>query len=157
MKKLLWITLLLSLTSQQTLIVGEARLTRSQAIKPVSKPTMTYTHPGGGELIARPYKYIRIFVTYYTNIDDELQGGQLDRRGVPLVSHHKPVAMPADVPYGSVLDIEGLGEHNVVDTGGAIVWLDENTCKVDMFIPNVTVDWIINNTENTWYDAKLYY
>lgn len=150
MKKLIGLTLLLSLSMNSTHVLSETRMQRN-------KPTMTCVLPSSGEIVARPYKQLRVFVTYYTNIDDELQGGQNDRRGVPLVNHYKPIAMPADVPYGSILDIDGLGEHTVVDTGGAIVWLNDTTCKVDMFIPNVSVDWIINNTENKWYDAKLYY
>lgn len=104
------------------------------------------------------YKDIIVDITYYTNYDDEMQGGQNDRTGVPLKSHEANViAMPADVPYGSYINIEGMGEFKVVDTGGAIVWLDENTCKVDVFVPDVEVDWLIKNTEREKRSARLYF
>lgn len=104
------------------------------------------------------YKDIVVDITYYTNYDDAMQGGQNDRRGVPLTSHEENViALPADVPYGSYINIDGMGEFKVVDTGGAIVWLDENTCKVDVFVPNVEVSWLINNTVREQRTARLYF
>lgn len=110
------------------------------------------------EVVGKEFKDIKVKVTYYTNINDTLQGGLNDRRGVPLVSHGMPiVAMPSDVPYGSYLNIDGVGTFKVVDTGGAIKWIDDETCKVDVFIPNVSYDWIINNTENFTATARLYY
>ena len=110
------------------------------------------------DVVEKEYKDITVKVTYYTNIDDTLQGGQEDRKGVPLTAHNEPiVAMPSDIPYGSVLDINGIGKFKVVDTGGAITWIDENTCKVDVFIPNVSYDWILNNTENYTANARIYY
>lgn len=110
------------------------------------------------EKVGKRFEDIIIHVTYYTNIDNTLQGGKNDRRGKPLTSHSMPVvAMPSDVPYGSYLDIKDHGTFKVVDTGGAIKWIDENTCKVDVFIPNVSYDWLINNTENFTTTARLYY
>lgn len=103
------------------------------------------------------YKDITVYITYYTNINDSLQGGHNDRIGVPLKDHGENViAMPEDVPYGSYLDIEDMGEFKVVDTGEAIVWLDDSTCKVDVFIPDVDYEWIYTNTENTVKKARLY-
>ncbi|GAB6170403.1 hypothetical protein JCM1393_28630 [Clostridium carnis] len=103
------------------------------------------------------YKDLTVYITYYTNFDDLLQGGQNDRRGVPLKSHgEKIIAMPQDVPYGSYIDIEDMGKFKVVDTGGAIVWLDENTCKVDIFVPDVDYQWLCNNTVKEIKQAKLY-
>lgn len=110
------------------------------------------------EKVGKRYKDITVKVTYYTNIDDALQGGLNDRIGVPLTSHSMPViAMPSDVPYGSYLEIQDVGTFKVVDTGGAIKWLDSNTCKVDIFVPNVSYDWLINNTQNYTATARLYY
>lgn len=104
------------------------------------------------------YKDIVVDITYYTNYDDEMQGGQNDRTGVPLKSHEgNVIAMPSDIPYGSYINIEGMGEFKVVDTGGAILWLDENTCKVDVFVPDVEVDWLICNTEREKRSARLYF
>ncbi|WP_125154856.1 hypothetical protein [Clostridium rectalis] len=70
----------------------------------------------------------------------------------------KVCAMPKEISYGSILHIDGMGSHKVVDSGGAIRWLNENKteCKVDIFIPNVSERWIINNTENRIVDAVLY-
>lgn len=110
------------------------------------------------EKVGKKYKDINVHITYYTNIDDALQGGHNDRKGVPLVSHNEPiVAMPADVPYGSYLEIDGVDTYKVVDTGGAIQWTDSKTCNVDVFIPNVSYDWIIQNTDNFTATARLYY
>lgn len=104
------------------------------------------------------YKDIIVDITYYTNYDDEMQGGQNDRRGVPLASYEEAViALPADVPYGSYINIDGMGEFKVVDTGGAIVWLDDETCKVDVFVPNVEVEYLINNTTREKRSARLYF
>lgn len=105
----------------------------------------------------RKYKDIVVHITYYTNYNDMMQGGQNDRIGVPLKSHGEPiVAMPSDIPYGSYIDIEGMGNFKVVDTGGAIVWLDENTCKVDVFVPDVDPSWLVYNTVKESKKAKLY-
>ncbi|HCL4447139.1 TPA: hypothetical protein N2D16_002744 [Clostridium botulinum] len=114
----------------------------------------------GGDLSSiRQVRYIKVHITYYTNIDNTLQGGQLDKRGKDLTAHNMKVcAMPKDISYGSILNIEGMGSYKVVDSGGAIQWLNENKteCKVDVFIPNVSEQWIINNKENKIANASLY-
>ncbi|APR02514.1 TPA: hypothetical protein ACXDAY_002198 [Clostridium botulinum] len=114
----------------------------------------------GGDLSGgRQIKSIKVYVTYYTNIDNDLEGGQLDKKGKNLTSHNMKVcAMPKDITYGSILNIEGMGNYKVVDSGGAIQWLNEDKteCKVDVFIPNVTGEWLINNKENKIANATLY-
>lgn len=114
----------------------------------------------GGDLSSiGQVKSIKVHVTYYTNINNTLQGGQLDKRGKDLTAHNMKVcAMPKDISYGSILNIEGMGNYKVVDSGGAIQWLNENKteCKVDVFIPNVSEQWIINNKENKIANATLY-
>lgn len=89
-----------------------------------------------------------ILVTYYTNEDNELEGGQYDRMGNLLLSHGEPIiAMPPDVPYGSYIYIKELDTtYKVVDTGGAMKWTGPNQCNVDVFIPNVTSEWLNYNS-----------
>lgn len=107
-------------------------------------------------------KEVLCHVTYYTNINDSLQGGNKDKKGNNLVSHDESIiALPRDVPYGSYLifDEPVLGEtiYKNVDTGGAIVWLNDYEMKVDVFVPNVSLEWIINNLHNKTVKATLYY
>ena len=107
-------------------------------------------------------KEVLCHVTYYTNINDSLQGGNKDKKGNNLVSHDESIiALPRDVPYGSYLifDEPVLGKtiYKNVDTGGAIVWLNDYEMKVDVFVPNVTLEWIINNLHNKTVKATLYY
>lgn len=118
----------------------------------------TTTLKGGQQIVSKKLgKELVVHITYYTNIDNELQGGHYDKVGNLLTSHNMPiVAMPSSVPYGSYIDIEGLGIHKVVDTGGAITWISNNECYLDMFIPNVSEEWIYNNTENISKKARLY-
>lgn len=114
----------------------------------------------GGDLSSiRQVKSIKVYVTYYTNENNNLEGGQLDKKGKSLTSHNMKVcAMPKDVSYGSILNIDGMGNYKVVDSGGAIQWLNEEKteCKVDVFVPNVTGQWLINNKENKIANATLY-
>lgn len=107
-------------------------------------------------------KEVLCHVTYYTNINDRLQGGHTDKKGNYLVSHDEPIiALPRDIPYGSylVFDEPVLGEtiYKNVDTGGAMVWLNDYEMKVDVFVPNVSLEWIINNLNNKTVSATLYY
>ena len=107
-------------------------------------------------------KEVLCHVTYYTNNDDRLQGGHTDKKGNYLVSHDEPiVALPRDIPYGSylVFDEPILGEtiYKNVDTGGAIIWLNDYEMKVDVFVPNVSLGFIINNLNNKTVSATLYY
>ncbi|NFF75940.1 hypothetical protein FCV38_02805 [Clostridium sporogenes] len=114
----------------------------------------------GGDLSSiRQVKSIKVYVTYYTNENNNLEGGQLDKKGKNLTSHNMKVcAMPKDVSYGSILNIDGMGNYKVVDSGGAIQWLNEEKteCKVDVFVPNVSGQWLINNKENKIANATLY-
>lgn len=107
-------------------------------------------------------KEVLCHVTYYTNSNDRLQGGHTDKKGNYLVSHDEPiVALPRDIPYGSylVFDEPILGEtiYKNVDTGGAIIWLNDYEMKVDVFVPNVSLGFIINNLNNKTVSATLYY
>lgn len=99
---------------------------------------------------------IKVRISFYTNEDNALEGGQLDKKGKLLVEHDYPiVAMPADVPYGSILVIKGI-PFTVVDTGGAMKWTGENECNIDVFIPNKSSEWLNEHTGVFYSDAKLY-
>ena len=107
-------------------------------------------------------KEVTCYITYYTNIDNKLQGGQYDKKGELLTSHKEKIcALPSSVPYGSylVLDkqVNGSNIFKNVDTGGSIKFLGGDKVKVDIFIPNVSEQWIINNLENKVVKGKIYY
>ena len=106
-------------------------------------------------------KEVLCHITYYTNINDNLQGGHKDKKGNHLTSHGEPIiALPSDIPYGSyiIFDEPILGEtiYKNVDTGGAIVLLNDYEMKVDVFVPNVSLEWIVNNLHNKTVKATLY-
>ena len=105
---------------------------------------------------------IKCHITYYTNINNSLQGGHYDKKGILLTDHQEPIcALPSNIPYGSYLildeSINGVNKFKNVDTGDAITYLNDNTIKVDIFIPNVSEEWIINHLENKVVKGKIYY
>ncbi|MDU4051020.1 MAG: hypothetical protein E7H33_08905 [Clostridium perfringens] len=107
-------------------------------------------------------KDVTCYITYYTNINNKLQGGQYDKKGKLLTSHQEKIcALPSSVPYGSylVLDeqVNGSNIFKNVDTGGSIKFLGGDKVKVDIFIPNVSEQYIINNYENKVVKGKIYY
>lgn len=107
-------------------------------------------------------KEVTCYITYYTNIDNKLQGGHYDKKGKLLTSHKEPIcALPSSVSYGSylVLDeqVNGSNIFKNVDTGGSIKFLGGDKVKVDIFIPNVSEQYIINNYENKVVKGKIYY
>lgn len=82
---------------------------------------------------------VNCIVSYYTNQNNSLEGGSNDCKGKPLVSHDmNVVAAPSNIPYGSFVELEGMGIYKVVDRGGAIKWINNNTMKIDVFVPNAT-------------------
>lgn len=105
------------------------------------------------------YREIELEVTFYSDEENEMEGGKYDRRGKILADYpYKVCAMPKDVPYGSQIEIWGE-MYEVVDTGGMIKWFDEEKtgCKVDIFIPNKTSEWLNENTGKFYTTGKLYY
>lgn len=104
--------------------------------------------------------YTRINVTidgsWYTNADTELEGGKYDKRGKLLTSHNMPIcAVPKDIPYGSLLEYDGV-MYLCCDTGGSIIWKNNGDMKVDFFYPNVTSSWLENNLKPRKGNAILY-
>lgn len=104
--------------------------------------------------------YNRINVTidgsWYTNADTELEGGKYDKRGKLLTSHNMPIcAVPKDIPYGSLLEYDGV-MYLCCDTGGSIIWKNNGDMKVDFFYPDVTSSWLENNLKPRKGNAILY-
>lgn len=107
---------------------------------------------------------VEFHITYYTNANTKLEGGQYDKKGKKLTSHGVPiVALPKDVPYGAkvVLDssVNGATTFKNVDTGGSIVWLNSSKtkCKMDVFVPDVTSSYIEKHYQNKVVSGWLYY
>jgi 3D (Asp-Asp-Asp) domain-containing protein len=99
----------------------------------------------GGNIDFQNSKRVEFIITYYSNIDSRLEGGQYDKQGKRLTSHDMPiVALPKDIPYGSIVifdeSINGDTCYMNADSGGAIKWLnsDKTKCKVDIFVPNAS-------------------
>lgn len=118
---------------------------------------------------------VKFRITYYTNYDDLMEGGQFDCMGIPLVKHGEPVvAAPMNIPYGSYIKLDKplqisagsfvptrivrtTSTFKVVDRGGMINWDNANTCHIDVFIPNVNPQWIVKNLSNTEITGTIYY
>lgn len=99
---------------------------------------------------------IRVRISFYSDYENELEGGKYDKKGKLLSKYNYPViAMPPDVPYGSVVVIQGI-PFTVVDTGEAMKWVSDNECSIDVFIPGKTTEWLNDNTGVFYYDALLY-
>ena len=84
-------------------------------------------------------------ITYYTNSYEE--GGVRDKKGKLLENHEYPIiAMPSDVPYGSRVEfdktINGSNEFISVDSGNTIQWINDDECVVDVFVPNVSQNYL---------------
>lgn len=119
--------------------------------------TKTEKASRGGDIAES--KTITVHITYYTNANSALEGGEFDRKGKPLTAHEENIcAMPTDIPYGSRLVIDDVGEFKVVDTGQAMQWLDaeKTECLIDIFVPNVTTEWLNSNTQKKTKKAVLY-
>lgn len=76
---------------------------------------------------------VKFIVTYYSDAEGLIGGGPKDRRGNPLRNGH--VALPKNVAYGSKVIFDNYPDniYTNVDTGGRIVWINSNTCHIDVF------------------------
>lgn len=114
-------------------------------------------------------KRVNLYVTYYYAANNSLQGGVVDKKGKTLDSHSQPIcALPLDVNYGDYLILDKPVVYNTnfnkattfknVDTGGAIKWIDNNTCKVDIYVNGCSsLKWIENNLKNKTMMGTIYY
>lgn len=75
---------------------------------------------------------VTFILTFYSEAEGEIGGGSNDKRGNPL--RNGDVALPRDVTYGSKVTLDGDDTiYTNKDTGNRIVWVDDNTCHIDMF------------------------
>lgn len=108
-------------------------------------------------------KRVKFIITYYYADSTPLQGGYLDRYGKELLSYDIPIcAAPDDIPYGSVMvldhPVNGSNEYKIVDTGGAIRWVDSETCRIDIFVPEAKcIKDITSKYTNKIVTGKIYY
>lgn len=155
----------ISCTKEQQRVSAKAEVNINNKYKPIErKLNKTYILKTDKVITTPKKKRVKFHVTYYTNKNNRLQGGQLDKKSKPLISHNYPVlALPKDVPYGVRVvfeeEVNGSREYINVDTGGAIKWLnkEKTECKVDIFIPNVSEKWLMNNADNKIVDGWIVY
>lgn len=89
---------------------------------------------------------INIRVSYYTNNSSDCgktDGISASGKHLPTLSRGgiRPIAAPINIPFGTKLYINGIGNVEVEDRGGAIKYVIINGVKymkVDVFIPNAT-------------------
>lgn len=80
------------------------------------------------------YKEINIIATAYTSSDEDC-GKNDGITASGYMANSGVIALPKDMKFGTVLEIEGLGKKVGLDRGGAIVRIDGNTIKVDVWFP----------------------
>lgn len=92
---------------------------------------------------------IDIEISYYSNTYSDCNRiDGLSASGKYLRESYIWCAAPSDVPFGTVLNISGLGTLTVVDRGSAIKWVTDNSgkkiMKLDVFIYNASNRFIRN-------------
>lgn len=108
-------------------------------------------------------KRMKFVITYYYADNTPLQGGYNDKYGKPLKSHQYPIcAAPSDIPYGSIMildhPVNDSIEYKIVDTGSAIRWIDGDTCRIDIFIPDAnSIEDVTSKYENKIVEGKIYF
>lgn len=87
----------------------------------------------------KDYKEVTLTLTFYTGLESENGKGMayMNARGGKLIANQS-IAVPRDIPFGSVLEIEGYNKRTVDDRGSKkyIKWLndDKTHMKVDLYI-----------------------
>ena len=111
---------------------------REELYKTVPKEIVHKTLSRGGNI-----QEINLRVSFYTVSYQET--GKIDgitASGKRIQEGH--IAMPKDIPFGTRVYIEGLGEYTCEDRGGAITYTNDGTMKVDVYIPNATQKQLMN-------------
>lgn len=120
----------------------------------VSPPETIVKHEPG--YVKPQGRKLKVHCSFYTDADNSLEGGKLDIKGKKLSDFDYPVvAMPKDIPYGSIIEIKGV-PYTVVDTGDAITWVGDDECNVDIFIPGKSSEWLEKYTGVFDANATLY-
>lgn len=85
------------------------------------------------------YKDVTLTITFYTSLESENGKGRANMNAIggKLVANQS-IAAPRDIPFGSVLEIEGYGNRIVDDRGSKkyIKWLnsEKTHMKVDLYV-----------------------
>jgi len=97
--------------------------------------------------IEKKERVINILVTFYTNSYEDCKStAGISASGKNLVSASRGgdityVAAPNNIPFGTKIDVKGIGVCDVQDRGGAIkhVWIDNiEYMKLDVFVKGAT-------------------
>lgn len=87
------------------------------------------------------YRKVNIVATHYTNSVADC-GNTKGITASGIRASRGTIAVPHSIPFGTeiILEDETGSKQKVVaqDRGGAIKWIDENTMKIDVFVPNAT-------------------
>ena len=102
---------------------------------------------------AKKERVINILVTFYTNSYEDCNStAGISASGKNLVSASRGgdityVAAPKNIPFGTKIDVKGIGVCDVQDRGGAIkhVWIDNiEYMKLDVFVKGATRQQLLN-------------
>lgn len=96
-------------------------------------------------------EWINIEISYYSNIvsncgkcdsisanGTNLNNYVYSRGGNQFDDYYVPIACPKSIPFNTKLFISGIGNCICLDRGFSIQWKDNNTMKIDVYIPNIT-------------------
>ncbi|MDF2881322.1 MAG: hypothetical protein K0R54_1879 [Clostridiaceae bacterium] len=85
--------------------------------------------------------WINVIVSYYTNnISDCNKTDGIGANNLKLSRGN--IAMPKEYPFGTKLYLENMGVFVNQDIGGAIKRINNNTIKIDMYIPDVSEEYL---------------
>jgi 3D (Asp-Asp-Asp) domain-containing protein len=75
------------------------------------------------------YRVVRAEVTAY------VPGGGVTANGTDVSGGKKAISAPKNIPFGTMIEIEGYGTAEVVDRGGAIKIKPDGTYIFDILLP----------------------
>lgn len=87
----------------------------------------------------KDYQDVTLTISFYTALESENGKGRANMNAIGgELTPNQSIAMPRDIPFGSILEIEGYGERVCDDRGSKkyIKWLndDKTHMKVDLYI-----------------------
>jgi 3D (Asp-Asp-Asp) domain-containing protein len=117
-------------------------LTATLAGRTITKDELTQTISKQTQLSRGGYikvQEVNIVATAYCN--DYYCTGDRQERGITASGRRTSigiVATPSNIPFGSKVEINGLGMYDVADRGNpqVVKWLDSNTLIVDIWMEN---------------------
>ena len=87
----------------------------------------------------KDYQDVTLTISFYTALESENGKGRANMNAIGgTLTPNQSIAVPRDIPFGSVLEIEGYGKRVCDDRGSKkyIKWLDNEKThmKVDLYI-----------------------